>query len=88
MAMLGKKLRRVPHTTQLGWEVESGALFLGSGEFVQLCWISVKGYHVWEPSAGSICQAYVDWHGKRTYPVGRVFPCRVYTDSNHRDSQI
>jgi hypothetical protein len=30
LARLGEKLRRVPQTTQPGWEVESGALFLGS----------------------------------------------------------
>jgi hypothetical protein len=30
LVRLGEKLRRVPWTTQLGWEVESGALFLKS----------------------------------------------------------
>jgi hypothetical protein len=30
LAQLGEKLRWVPRTTQLGWEVESGALFLES----------------------------------------------------------
>jgi hypothetical protein len=30
LAGLGEKLRRVPWTTQSGWEVESGALFLRS----------------------------------------------------------
>jgi hypothetical protein len=60
MAMLGEKLRRVPWTTQLGWEVESGALFIGSSESVQLCWVSVKGCHVRGPPVGSIRWAYVD----------------------------
>jgi hypothetical protein len=30
----------------------------------------------------------VDWRGKRSYRVDQVFPCKVYIDSNHRDSQI
>jgi hypothetical protein len=48
----------------------------------------VKGCHVRGPPAGSVRRAYVDWHGKRTCRVGRVSPCRVYIDSNHRDSRI
>jgi hypothetical protein len=88
MAMLGEKLRWVPWTTQPGWEVESGALFLGSSESVQLCWVSVKGCHVWAPPVGSIHRVYVDWCEKRMWRVGRVFPYRVYIDSNHRDSRI
>jgi hypothetical protein len=27
-------------------------------------------------------------HRKRTWRVGRVFPCRVYIDLNRRDSRI
>jgi hypothetical protein len=88
MAVLGEKLRRVPWTTQLGWEVESGALFLGSSESVQLCWVSVKDCHVRGPPTESVHRAYVDWRGKRTWRVGRVFPCRVCINSNRRDSQI
>jgi hypothetical protein len=48
----------------------------------------MKGCHVRGPPAGSIRWAYMDWRGKRTCRVGRVFPCRVYIDSNHRDSRI
>jgi hypothetical protein len=88
MTMLGEKLRRVPQTAQPGWEVKSGALFLRSSESAQLCWVSVKGCHVQRPLAGSICVAYVDWRGKRTCRVDQVFLCRVYIDSNHRDSRI
>jgi hypothetical protein len=66
MAVLGEKLRRVPRTTQSGWEVESGALFLGSSESVQLCWVSVKGCHVQGSLVGNVCRAYVDWCAKRT----------------------
>jgi hypothetical protein len=88
MTVLGEKLRWVPLTTQPGWEVESGALFLGSSESVQLYWVSVKSCHVRGPPTGSIRRAYVDWHEKRTYYVCWVFPCRVYIDSNRRDSQI
>jgi hypothetical protein len=88
MAVLGEKLRWVPRTTQPGWEVESGALFLRSSESIQPCWLSVKGCHVRELSAGSVRRAYVDWRGKRTWCVGQIFPCMVYIDLNHRDSQI
>jgi hypothetical protein len=88
MAVLGEKLRQVPRTIQPGWEVESGAFFLGSSESVQLCWVSVKGCHVWGSPTGSIHWAYVDWCGKRTWHVDQVFPYRVYIDSNRRDSRI
>jgi hypothetical protein len=66
MVVLGEKLRWVPRTTQSGWEVESGALFLRSSESVQLCWVSVKGYHVRGPPVGNVRRAYVDWCEKRT----------------------
>jgi hypothetical protein len=88
MAVLGEKLRRVPRTTHLGWEVESGALFLRSSESVQLCWVSVKGCHVQGPPIRSVRRAYVDWCGNHTWHVGWVFPCRLYIDSNRRDSDM
>jgi hypothetical protein len=65
-----------------------GSPFLGSSDSVQLCRRLVEGCHVRGPPAGSVRWAYVDWCGKRTYRVGRVFPCRVYIDSNHCDSRI
>jgi hypothetical protein len=68
--------------------IVSGDLFLGSSDSVQLCRWLVKGCHVRGPPAGSVRQAYVDWRGKCTCHVDRVFPCRVYIDSNHRDSWI
>jgi hypothetical protein len=88
MTVLGEKLRWVLRTTQPGRGVESGALFLGSSEFVQLCWVDVKGCHVQGLPTGSVHVAYVDWRGKRTCHVDRVFPCRMYIDLNHRDSRI
>jgi hypothetical protein len=88
MAVLEEKLRQVPRTTQPGWEVEPGALFLGSSESVQLCWVRVKGCHVRGPPAGSVRRAYVDWRGKHTWHVHRVFPCRVYINLNRCDSWI
>jgi hypothetical protein len=48
----------------------------------------IKGYHIRGSPTGSVHQTYVDWCGKRTCRVGRVFSCRVYIDSNHRDSRI
>jgi hypothetical protein len=44
---------------------------------------SVRG-----PLAKSVRVAYVDWRGKRTCHMYRVFPYRVYIDSNRRDSRI
>jgi hypothetical protein len=68
--------------------IVSGALFLGSSDSVQLCRWLVEGCHVRGPSAGSVRRTYVDWREKRTCRVGRVFPCRVYIDSNLRDSDM
>jgi hypothetical protein len=48
----------------------------------------VKGYHVRGLPVESICRACADWSGKRMLRVGRVFPCRVYINSNRRDSRI
>jgi hypothetical protein len=48
----------------------------------------VKGFHVCGLLAGSVRGAYVDWHRKRTCRVDQVFPCRVYIDSDRRDSRI
>jgi hypothetical protein len=63
-------------------------LFSGAVGSVQIYRRLVKGYHVRGPPTGSIRRAYVDWHGKHTCCVGRVFPCRVYIDSNRCDSRI
>jgi hypothetical protein len=62
--------------------------FSGPVGSVQIYRHLVKGCHVQGPPAGSVRRTYVDWHGKHTCHVGRVFPCRVYIDSNCRDSQI
>jgi hypothetical protein len=62
--------------------------FSGAVGSVQICRCLVKGCHVQGPLIGSVCRAYVDWCGKRTSLIGRVFPYRVYIDSNRRDSQI
>jgi hypothetical protein len=86
--LLGEKLRWVPRATQPGWEVESGALFLRSSEFVQLCWVGVKGCRVRGPPVGNVHRMYVDCRGKHTCRVGRVFPSRAYNDLNHHDSRI
>jgi hypothetical protein len=68
--------------------IMSGALFLGSSGSVHRCWWLHERLlyvdhmrYIWlratrEPSMESV------WH------VGRAFPCRVYIDSNHRDSRI
>jgi hypothetical protein len=62
--------------------------FSGVVGSVQICRCLMKVCHVRGPPAGSVCWAYMDWRGKHTRRVGRVFACRVYIDSNHRDSRI
>jgi hypothetical protein len=88
MAVLGEKLRQVPRTTQPGWEVESGVLFLGSSESVQLCWVSVKGYHVRGLPTESVRVVFVDWRKKCTCRVYQVFPYRVYQFESPRLSDM
>jgi hypothetical protein len=55
---------------------------------IEICQHLVKGCHVRGPPIGSVRRAYMDWRGKRTCHIGRVFPYKVYIDSNHRDSRI
>jgi hypothetical protein len=62
--------------------------FSGAVGSVQICRCLAKGCHVRGLPAGSVRWVYVDWRGKHMCHVGRVFPCRMYIDSNHRDSQI
>jgi hypothetical protein len=89
LAGSGEKLGTDPRIGQLGCcGLRRECFFSGVVGSIQICRRLVKGCHVWGTPAGSICQAYVDWRGKRTCRVGRVFPCRVYIDSNHRNSQI
>jgi hypothetical protein len=68
--------------------IVSGALFLGSSDSVQLCRRLMKGCHIRGLPVGSIRQAYMDWHGNHMCRVDRVFPYKVYIDSNRRDSRI
>jgi hypothetical protein len=86
---LGREIGYGPMDRSAGvlW-IASGAPFLESSGPAQLCWWLMKGCHIRGLPIGSVCRAYMDWRGKRTCHVGRVFPCRVYIDSNHRDSQI
>jgi hypothetical protein len=64
------------------------AFFSGAVDLFKSVEDCVKGCHVRGPPAGSIHRMYVDWRGKRACRVGQVFPCRVYIDSNRRDSRI
>jgi hypothetical protein len=88
MAVLGEKLGGGPVDHSAGLGVVPGALFLGSSRVHPTVWWLEKGCHVWGAPTGSIRWAYVNWCGKRTCHVGQVFPCRVYIDSNCRDSWI
>jgi hypothetical protein len=89
LAGLGEKLCTDPQIGQLVCcELCREPLFSGAVESVQICRCLTKGCHVWGPPAGSVRRVYVDWHGKRTCRVGRVFPYRVYIDLNRCDSRI
>jgi hypothetical protein len=74
--------------TQSGWGLCREPFFSGAVGSVQCYWWLAKGCHVRGPPTGSVHRVYVDWRGKRTCHVDRVFPCRVYIDSNHHDCQI
>jgi hypothetical protein len=68
--------------------IMSGALFLRSSDSIQLCRWFVKGCHIWGLPTGSVRRAYVDWREKCMCYIDRVFPYRVYINSNRRDSRI
>jgi hypothetical protein len=74
MVVLGEKLRHVPWTTQPGWEVESGALFLGSSTFVQPCWWLTKGCYMWTTWDTYGRGAYADWAWKACGMLVGFFP--------------
>jgi hypothetical protein len=89
LAGSGEKLGTDPRIGQpaccgLCWEL----FFLGAVGSVQICRRPTKGCHVWGPPAGSVRRSYVDWRGKHTCRVGRVFLYSVYIDSNRHDSRI
>jgi hypothetical protein len=89
LAGLGEKLGMNPRISQLACcGLCREPFFSGAVGSIQICRCLVKGCHVWGPPTGSVCWAYVDWRGKLTCRVGRVFHCRVYIDSNRRDSRI
>jgi hypothetical protein len=68
--------------------IMSVALFLGSSEIHQNPPMTHGRLRRTGLSTGSVRRVYVDWRGKHTCRVYCVFPCRVYIDSNYRDSQI
>jgi hypothetical protein len=73
-----------PTCCELCWE----PLFSGAVTLLNSVSDYVKGCHVRGVPVGSVRGAYVDGHGKRTCHVDRVFPCRVYIDSNRYNSRI
>jgi hypothetical protein len=58
--------------------------FLRAVVSIQLCWVSIKGCHIWGLPAGSVRG--LAWEAYVLCVSG--FPYRVYIDSNYRDSQI
>jgi hypothetical protein len=66
--------------TQPGWGIISGALFLKSNRVHPTLLLACERL----PRTRGIRGL----RGKHMCHVYWVFPCRVYIDSNHRDSQI
>jgi hypothetical protein len=89
LVVLGEKLGMDPHIGQLMCcRLCREIFFSGAVRSIQICRWLVKGCHIRGLLAGSVRQVYVDWHGKSTCHVDRVFPCRVYIDLNRCDSRI
>jgi hypothetical protein len=74
--------------TQPGCGLCREPFFSVAVESVQHCRWLTEGCHIRGLPVGSVCGAYVDWHGKCKCRVYQIFPCRVYIDSNRRHSQI
>jgi hypothetical protein len=55
-------------------DVVKSPFFSGAVGSVQLCWISVKGCHVWGLPVGNVRVSYMDWHEKRVCYVYQVSP--------------
>jgi hypothetical protein len=89
LAVVGEKLGTDPWISQLAYcGLCREPFFSGAMDLFKSVDDCTKGCHVRGLSVGSVHQAYVDWRGKHTCRVGRVFPCRVYIALNHRDSHI
>jgi hypothetical protein len=81
------RYRPVDRSADMLWIV-SRAFFLRSSGSAQLCWWLCKRLlyvdhmrHVWSGTIRGLSEGCV-WR------VGRISPCMVYIDSNHRDSRI
>jgi hypothetical protein len=89
LAVMGEKLGTGPWIRQSAcYGLCQKPFFSGAVNLLKSVDDCAKGYHVRGQPVGNVRQAYIDWRGKCTYHVGRVFPYRVYIDSNHRDSRI
>jgi hypothetical protein len=88
MVVLGEKLgdELMDHSARLG--VVSGAHFLGSSRVHPMLLMACERLSCTWIARRKRTRAYVDWRGKRTCHVYRVFPCKAYIDSNRRDSRI
>jgi hypothetical protein len=75
MAGSGEKLGTDPWVGQpVRWGLCREPFFSGAVALSIVVEDFVKSCHVRGPPTGSVCQAYVDWRGKRTCRVDWVFP--------------
>jgi hypothetical protein len=89
MAGSGEKLGIDPQIGQpTRWKLCREPFFSGGVTLSIAVGDFIKGSHVWRLPTESIRRAYVDWREKCICCVGQVFHCRVYIDSNYRDSRI
>jgi hypothetical protein len=84
----GREAGYGPMDHSAGLRVVSGALLLGSSESIQICWRLCERLlyvdhmkYVWSWTIRGLSVESV-WR------VGRVFPCKVYINSNRHDSRI
>jgi hypothetical protein len=84
----GEKLGTDPRITQPGWGLCRELFFSGAVDLFKSVGDCAKGCQVRGLPVGSVRRVYMAWRWKRMCHVDRVFPCRVYIDSNCRDSRI
>jgi hypothetical protein len=84
MIVFKRETEAGPADHSAGLRAEARSTFFESSESIQLCWVSMKGCHVWGLPTESVCgpaqEAYMSCISG--------FPDRVYINLNRRDSQI
>jgi hypothetical protein len=88
MVVLEGKLGGGPTNHLAGLRVVSGALFLGSSRVHSTLLVACERLPRTGTARRKRTSGVLDWRGKHTCRVGQSSSCRVYINSNHRDSRI